>query len=125
MRNIDTLVVDKTGTLAEVLPDQKAEAVKKFQDDGRIVAMAGDGINDAPALSQAHVGIAMGTGNDIAMESAGVSLVKGDLGGIVQARRLNRAAMRNIKQNLFSPLYATRWGCRSPPACSTRRSACS
>jgi Cu+-exporting ATPase len=87
--------------VAEVLPDEKAEAVKKFQDDGRMVAMAGDGINDAPALSQAHVGIAMGTGTDIAMESAGVTLVKGDLGGIVQARRLSRATMRNIKQNLF------------------------
>ena len=87
--------------LAEVLPGQKAEAVKKFQDAGRMVAMAGDGINDAPALSQAHVGIAMGTGTDIAMESAGVTLVKGDLRGIVRARLLSSAAMRNIKQNLF------------------------
>lgn len=94
-----TLGIDEVE--AEVLPDQKAEAVSKLQAQGRIVAMAGDGINDAPALARANVGIAMGSGTDVAMESAAITLVKGDLRGIVRARALSKATMENIRQNLF------------------------
>jgi Cu+-exporting ATPase len=108
-RETATIVARQVGieeVEAEVRPQQKSEVIKRLREQGRIVAMAGDGVNDAPALAAAHVGIAMGTGTDVAIENAGITLVKGDLRGIVRARKLSRAAIRNIKQNLaFAFLY--------------------
>ena len=110
--------------MPEVLPEQKSRVVREQQEQGRVVAMAGDGINDAPALAQADVGIAMATGTDVAIQSAGVTVLGGDLRGIVRARRLSKAVMRNIRQNLFFAFIYNSVECRSRRVFSIRFLAC-